>query len=90
MSSEKQVTAEEFDRIFDEGEESILPYLDVSKAQRINAPSKRISMDMNPDMVRSLDREAKRLGVNRQAVIKFACDGYLAQVGMRERTLVEA
>ncbi|WP_283171044.1 type II toxin-antitoxin system BrnA family antitoxin [Curtanaerobium respiraculi] len=80
-------SSEEMERVFDAGDESILDYADMSRARRIGEPAKRISMDMPPGMVSRLDREAARLGVNRQAVIKFACDGYLAEVERREAAL---
>ncbi len=45
--------------------------------------AKRISTDMAPGIVRSLDAEAERLGVNHQVIIKFACDRCLAEVNER-------
>lgn len=38
----KPITAEELDKIFDEGEEDILPYLDLSKAERPGHTSRNI------------------------------------------------
>ena len=78
--------ADEIGRVFDAGEESILDYADMSTAKVVRPVAKRISMDMAPGMVTSLDAEAERLGVNRQAVIKFACDRYLAEVRARQTT----
>jgi hypothetical protein len=62
--------ATEFDKKFDEGVEDIVEDLDTSKATRPNEPSRRVNVDFPPWMVESLDREAKRLGVTRQSVIK--------------------
>lgn len=66
-----KISTEEFDRLFDEGED-ITPYLDKSSKRRPNQerPARRISMDVPEEMVRGLDRAAARMGVNRQAVIK--------------------
>lgn len=61
--------ADEFDKKFDEGE-GITKYLDVSKARRPGQEQKRVNVDFPIWMIRLLDREAKRLGVPRQAIIK--------------------
>jgi hypothetical protein len=68
--SEKTISAEEFDRIFDEGEEDILQYFDMSKARRPGLEQRRVHVNMPNWMIRSLDDEAERLGVTRQDVIK--------------------
>jgi len=61
--------AEELDKLFDDGED-ITPYLDLSTARRPNQEAKRVNVDFPVWMVESLDREAKRMGVTRQSVIK--------------------
>lgn len=65
----KQISAEEFDRMFDDGED-ISEYIDWSSAERINAP-KRVNVDIPTWMLRSLDVHATRRGVTRQALIKM-------------------
>ena len=62
--------ASEFDKKFDEGE-NILTDLDVSGARRPGEEIKRINVDFPAWMVASLDREARRLGVTRQSIIKM-------------------
>ena len=62
--------AEELDKIFDDGEEDILPYLDLSKAVRPGHEAKRVNVDFPVWMVSRLDHEADRVGVARQALIK--------------------
>lgn len=62
--------ASELDKKFDEGVEDVIDDLDLSQATRPNQPSRRINVDFPSWMVDSLDREAKRLGVTRQSVIK--------------------
>ena len=62
--------ANEFDKKFDEGVEDVVDDLDLSRSARPNEPSRRVNVDFPPWMVDSLDREAKRLGVTRQSVIK--------------------
>ena len=63
--------ASEFDKIFDDGEEDILPYLDLSKARLVNLEPKRVNVDFPQWMVNDLDSEASRLGVTRQSLIKM-------------------
>ncbi|TCD48618.1 CopG family transcriptional regulator [Chlorobium sp. N1] len=61
--------AEEFDRVF-EGDREITPFLDLGHARRVNQSRKRVGVALPLWMVDSLDREAKRLGVSRQSLIK--------------------
>jgi hypothetical protein len=62
--------AKTFDRKFDSGE-SVVDVLDLGKAKRIGADAKRVNVDFPAWMVDSLDREARRLGVTRQSLIKL-------------------
>ena len=74
MSKQKdthKISAEEFDRIFDEGEEDIIQYLDMSTARHPGLEAKRVNVDFPNWMVNSLDKQAKRLGIARQALIKM-------------------
>ncbi len=61
--------ASEFDRAFESGDD-IVEYLDLEAARHPNQSIKRVNVDFPVWMVESLDREAKRLGVTRQSVIK--------------------
>ncbi len=61
--------AEELDKKFDAGED-ISKYLDLSKARRPEQEQRRVNVDFPIWMIRSLDKEAKRLGVPRQSIIK--------------------
>ena len=62
--------AKSLDRKFDEGKD-VTEHLDVSKARRPMRELKRVNVDFPKWMVQSLDKEASRLGVSRQAVIKM-------------------
>ena len=62
--------AKDFDRKFDEGKEDIVDDLDLSAARRVNQEHKRINVDFPVWVVESLDREAARIGVTRQSIIK--------------------
>ena len=61
--------AHEFDKKFDEGKD-ISKYLDVSKAKRPEQEQKRVNVDFPLWIIHLLDKEAKRLGVPRQSIIK--------------------
>jgi hypothetical protein len=62
--------ASEFDEKFDSSED-IIEHLDLSSAERKNQSQKRINVDIPVWMLEKLDLEAKKLGVNRQAMIKI-------------------
>jgi hypothetical protein len=62
--------AKDFDKKFDEGQEDIIEDLDLSTARRSNLEQKRINVDFPAWVVESLDREAARVGVTRQTIIK--------------------
>jgi hypothetical protein len=64
------MNSSEFDRRFDEGE-SVLESLDLSGARRRRLEQKRVNVDFPVWMVEQLDREASRLGVTRQSIIKM-------------------
>jgi len=61
--------ANEFDAKFDRGED-LSSVLDLSKAHRPGQQPKRVNVDFPEWMVESLDKEARRLGVTRQSIIK--------------------
>ena len=59
-----------FDRKFDAAEK-IIDQLDLSKARRVGTDPKPVNVDFPRWMVDSLDREARRMGVTRQSLIKL-------------------
>lgn len=62
--------AEEFDEKFDAGED-VLAHLELDQARRPNLEQKRVNVDFPIWMIEALDKEAKRLGVPRQSIIKI-------------------
>jgi hypothetical protein len=72
--------ASEFDKKFDDGE-NIIAELDVSRARRPGEETRRINVDFPAWMVVSMDREARRLGVTRQSIIKMWLAERLEQGG---------
>ena len=72
----KKISAEEFDRKFDDGED-ILPYIDLSSKMTLEEfekeilTIKKVNVDLPSWAIASLDKEAKRMGVTRQSIIKM-------------------
>ena len=62
--------ASELEKKFDKGVEDVIDEFDLSSATRPNREQKRVNVDFPLWMVESLDREAQRLGVTRQSIIK--------------------
>lgn len=63
--------AKDFDRKFDSGKEDIVSDLNKASHSRPNQELKRVNVDLPLWMVESLDREASRVGVTRQSIIKM-------------------
>ena len=61
--------AKELDRKFDEGG-SLAMHLDLGRARRTNQEARRVNVDFPSWMIQSLYKEAHRLGVTRQSIIK--------------------
>ncbi|MDA8401969.1 MAG: CopG family transcriptional regulator [Deltaproteobacteria bacterium] len=62
--------AAKFDEMFDNGE-SVIEHLDLKNTRKPNLELKRINIDIPVWIVESLDKEAKRIGISRQAIIKI-------------------
>jgi len=61
--------AKKFDRDFDQGKD-VTGALELSKARRPKQVQKRVNVDFPTWMIEMLDKEAGRLGVTRQSIIK--------------------
>ena len=72
--------AKSLDRKFDEGK-NITSELDLSKIKRPNQEQRRVNVDFPTWMIESLDKEASRLGVTRQSIIKVWLAERLEQRG---------
>ena len=60
----------EFDKKFDD-DEDIIADMDINHANRGGEECQRINVDFPVWMVAALDREARRLGVSTQSIIKI-------------------
>jgi len=63
--------ARNFDKKFDSDKQDIIDDLDLSTLKRPNQKQKRINVDFPSWVIESLDREARRVGVTRQSIIKL-------------------
>ena len=75
--------AKKFDSDFDSGKD-VTSMLDISKARRPLQEQKRVNVDFPTWMIESLDREASRLGVTRQSIIKIWLAERLEQTASNE------
>lgn len=62
--------ATEFDEKFEAGDD-VTADVDWSKARRPNMETRRVNVDFPAWVVEGLDRQASRLGVTRQSLIKM-------------------
>jgi len=63
--------AKELDTLFDDNEEDVIDHFDLSSAKRINQQQRRVNVDFPQWVIDSLDKEAARVGVTRQSIIKM-------------------
>lgn len=70
MRAIEKISAQDLDEKFDNGED-VSAYFDFAKARRPNQEARRVNVDFPAWMVAGLDREANRLGVTRQSLIKM-------------------
>ena len=74
-----KITAKELDEKFDRGED-ITPDIDWSKARRPGREQRRVNVGFPIWMIESLDREAARIGVPRQSLIKMLIAKHLDEI----------
>lgn len=68
-----------FEDRFDDGED-VTADLDLARARRPQQEQRRVNVDFPAWMIESLDREAGRLGVTRQSIIKVWLAERLEQI----------
>jgi hypothetical protein len=71
--------AKDFDKRFDDGAD-ITDLLDSSKIRRPGLEQRRVNIDFPVWMIELLDKEARRIGVTRQSIIKLWISHYLSKV----------
>lgn len=74
------VKARDFDTAFDDGKD-VLEHLNLSKGRRVKHEQKRVNVDFPTWMIELLDKEASRIGVTRQSIIKLWLAERLERLG---------
>ena len=69
-SQSRALSTARLDKLHDAGED-LSAHLDLAKATRPGREVQRVNVDFPVDLLRAIDREAKRIGVTRQAFIKL-------------------
>jgi hypothetical protein len=70
LDGTKTITVEEFDKMFDDASDEIDDFVDFSKFEKRNLDLKRVNVDFPQWMIYAMDREARQIGISRQALIK--------------------
>lgn len=79
--------AKVFDKKFDDDELDVVEDLDLSNLTRPNQKQRRVNVDFPAWMIESLDREANRLGVTRQSIIKVWLAERLEEVSLHRSSM---
>ncbi len=64
------MSAERLDALHDAGSD-LTPFMDYNVARRPGRVTQRVNVDFPVDLLAAIDREARRIGVTRQAFIKL-------------------
>lgn len=78
MSNKSKVSAAALERKFDAGED-LDAHVDWSKARVVKPRTQELKVEVPEDLLKSLDREAARLGVSRESLIRFWIGQHLAK-----------
>jgi len=76
----------DFDKKFDDNKKDIIDDLDLTSLRRPNLKPKRVNVDFPTWIIDSLDKEAKRMGVTRQSVIKLWLAERLEKLALTRRS----
>ena len=83
------MTAQEFDRRFDEGED-IAPYIDESTIRRPGLEARRVNVDFPEWIIQKLDLQSRMIGVSRQSLIKLWISERVQQENEKQKKLMSA
>jgi hypothetical protein len=72
--TKQQMSADEMEALFDEGDMRYLEYFDLKKTTHPGLDQQKVSLSLPTQTIEALDREAERIGITRQAVIKTWID----------------
>ena len=78
--------AKDLDKKFDENKTDIIDDLDLSTLKRPNQQQIRVNVDFPVWVIDSIDKEAGRVGVSRQSIIKLYLVEKLEQITITRRS----
>ena len=62
MSNKSWIRAEEFDRIFDEGEEDVLQYFDMDNIRRPGRETRTVAVDLPVRVLEAVEQQSQATG----------------------------
>ena len=80
------MTAQEFEKRFDEGED-ITPFIDRSSIRRPGMEARRVNVDFPEWIIEKLDLQSKLIGVSRQSLIKLWVSERIQQEHQNQKSL---
>ena len=89
MKNNSTMTAQEFERKFDEGED-ITPYIDKASIRRPGLEARRVNVDFPEWIIDKLDLQSKLIGVSRQSLIKLWVSERIQQEHQNQKSLTSA
>ena len=78
MSNKSKVNAAALERKFDAGE-NLDAHVDWAKARVVRLRTRKLKVEVPENLLKTLDREAARLGVSRESLIRFWIGQHLAK-----------
>ncbi|MDL5051088.1 CopG family transcriptional regulator [Oscillatoria amoena NRMC-F 0135] len=89
MKKHSTMTAREFDKRFDEGED-ITPHIDPASIHRPGLEPRRVNVDFPEWIIDQLDRQSKLIGVSRQSLIKLWVSERMQQEHQIQKSLASS
>lgn len=86
MKKKSTMTAQEFEKRFDEGED-ITPFIDRSSIRRPGMEARRVNVDFPEWVIEKLDLQSKLIGVSRQSLIKLWVSERIQQEHQNQKSL---
>lgn len=63
--------AKDLDKLFDDGEEDVLQYFDLTKIRRVNWEHELVELELPTEDLSALDAEAARLNTSRHKLVSL-------------------
>jgi hypothetical protein len=89
MKKNSTMTAQEFEKRFDEGED-ITPFIDRSSIRRPGMEARRVNVDFPEWIIEKLDLQSKLIGVSRQSLIKLWVSERIQQEHQNQKSLMRS